>query len=535
MENLSVHLDEKGRKVIATFKPAGAVSTVTAEELARAVVAAGFGEYGLLQPAIDLATEKHNSGEAFEIEVAEAMDGSFALSIAPDMLAVYLSCSPARGGTRVERQSVLDEAMKRGISATLDLDAIDRALHEGGDKVLIASGKAPVPGVDGKFELLFPRIKERTPHLDAQGMADFRDLGDIVTVNPGDRLMRIVAPTEGEPGVTVTGKLIPVRAGKKVSFPGKLEGVAIDAADPNVLVSVITGAPAALKDAVKVDPVFTIQDVDLHSGNISFDGTIHVMHDVHVDMSIKASGDIFVDGTVENASLTAGGDIVVRGGIIGASELHAHSSQKSHPQDIFCEGSCTAHFVQNAHISAGNGIFIHDSAMLSELVAGQQIVVGDENSRKGEIIGGIVRATMLIKAKNIGAPSGLRTIVIAGADQQLHERLNASVKEREAAEHKLADIIRLLGLVRLHPDRLPAETVMTAKAMRDALNVEIETLHDQEAELNREIALADGAQVIAEKHVFGGVEIRIGVEHYSTNEPREGGVFHITEEGLVFD
>jgi len=95
---------------------------------------------------------------------------------------------------------------------------------------------------------------------------------------------------------------------------------------------------------------------------------------------------------------------------------------------IECDGSCTARFVQNAHISAGNGIFIHDVAMLSELTAAHQIIVGDKGSRKGEIIGGITRATMLVKAQNIGSSAYVKTVVIAGADKLLHERQNSTIK-----------------------------------------------------------------------------------------------------------
>lgn len=304
--------------------------------------------------------------------------------------------------------------------------------------------------------------------------------------------------------------------------------------DPELLIAAISGSPVAMKDTAAVEPICTIQDVDLHTGNITFNGTIHVSHDVHVDMTLKATGDIYVDGTVENALLEAGGDIIVKGGIIGSSELHINPNEKFHSA-ILCQGSCTARFVQNAHITAGEGIFIHDLAMLSTLTAGHQIVVGDANSRKGELIGGTARATMLVKAKNIGSDSSVGTLVIVGADQRLHERLNLAIKDREAAEHKLADIVKLLELSLSHPGRIPPETIKTAEATRDALKVEIETLREIEAGLHQEISLADGAQVIAEKHIFAGAEIRIGLEHYTVSELKEGGVFHIIEDKLILD
>jgi uncharacterized protein (DUF342 family) len=191
--------------------------------------------------------------------------------------------------------------------------------------------------------------------------------------------------------------------------------------------------------------------------------------------------------------------------------------------------------VQNAHISAGNGIFIHDIAMLSDLTAGHQIIVGDKDSRKGEIIGGAARATMLVKAQIIGSPTFVKTVIVVGANQLLHEQHSIASKALEAAEHKLADITKLLELSKQHPGRLPPETVKTAESTRDSLNTEIETLRESESGLRKEIDIANKAQVIAGKHVFGGTEIQIGLKHYKTTDDREGGVFHLNEEGdLIF-
>lgn len=532
--NLSIHLDETGKRVIASFTPAEETVSITADDLRRAIESAGFGGHRIDQVLVEQAARKYNANEAFDLEVGRAVDGKFSVRISPDMLTAYLSCTLPQGGEAVQLQSVLDEIARSGITARLDDEAIDFALREGGDNIPIAQGKPPVQGRDARFEILFPNMKEKHPHFDEYELANFRELGGIVTVNAGDKLMKIVAPTEGEPGETVTGKVIPVKSGKSASFPSRLDGAVVDENDPNVLLAAISGSPSVQKDSVSVDPVYTVKDVDLHTGNITFKGTVHVTHDVHTDMTIKATGDIYVDGTVENALLEAGGDIVVMGGIIGASEEHG-SPTETFQAAIKCDGSCTARFAQKAHITAGDGIFIHDLAILSELTAGHQIVVGDEHSRKGDIIGGVARANMLVKAKNIGADSGVKTLIVAGADARLYERRSAAVRERKAAEHKLADIIKLLELNRSHPGRIPAAAIESAEATRDALGAEIETFNQIEAEIDKEIELSEGAEVIAEKHVFGGAEIVIGIKHYLATELKEGGVFRIREDELVFD
>lgn len=534
IKNLSFQLGGKGELVIASFKPEGKTDAITLDQFMQAIKAAGFGGYKILQPSLEDAVAKYNSGEAFEIAVAEALDGKCSIRIDSNLMSAYLSCTLPQGGAPVQMKDVLQEAENKGITATLDLKAIDQALRKGEEDILIASGKPPVHGEDGKFECLVPAKKERGPRLDEHGLADFRELGEIVAVHSGEGLMRLIPPTDGVPGETVTGKIIPVKPGKKVKFATKLEGVAFEPSDTNLLIAAVSGCPVVSKDGVSVEPIYKVKNVDLHTGNITFIGTVQASGDVQAGMTIKASGDIFVDGTVESAILEAGGDIVVKGGIIGGSEQHESPDGKFHSA-IKCEGSCTARFVQNAHISAGNGIFIRDLAMLSELTAGHQIILGDKGSRKGDIIGGTAQATMLVKAQNIGSPSFLKTVVVVGANQLLYEQHSIAAKAIETAEEQLAHVIKLLELARLSPDKIPAATVKSAEATREALNAEIETLRENEMALQKEIDIAKKARVEVEKHVFGGTEIRIGLEYYKTTEDREGGVFHLNEEGkLVF-
>ena len=533
IKNLSINLDKEGQKIIASFTPEGEADAITLEDIRQAIHSAGFGGYNILQPSLEEATSKYNSGEAFEIIVGEALDGKFSIRIDANLMAVYLSCTLPRGGTPVQLQNIQQEVGKQGITVALDLDAIDKTLREGGNNILIAKGRPPVEGVDGRIESTIPAMKEKTPHLDEHGLADFRDLGEIVTVHEGEVLMRLILPTNGDPGETVTGKPFPVKQGKSVAFSTNLDGAILDPNDPTRLVAAISGCPVIVKDGVTVDPVFNVQDVDLHTGNINFSGAVHVSGDVQGDMTIIASGDIYVDGTVGNAMLESGGDIIVKGGIIGGSELHADRGEKFHAS-VKCKGSCTARFVQNANITAGNAIYIHDISMLSTLTAGHQIIVGDKGSRKGDIIGGKIHATMLVKAQNIGSPAYLTTVVSAGADNLLHERLDANTETREAAVHELGNIIKLLEIARLSPGRIPPETVKTLGTTRDALNAQIAHLREEEVELRNEMDIANRAQIVVEKHLFGGAEISIGLMHQHVTKDKEGGVFHLSNGELVF-
>jgi len=463
-------------------------------------------------------------------------DGKFSLRPATDLSAIYLSYTlPSGGGTQVLPESVIGAAKSHGVVAELDVEAIKKTLLEGGTNIRVCYGRAPVHGTDGYLKILVDNMKKRSPHLDENGLADFRDLGKIVTVKQGDPLMRIVDPTEGEPGLTVTGKEIPAKPGKAVSFPPGLEGVMADPADPNLLVAAISGCPIVTKNGVRVEAIYRVENVDLHTGNITYDGGVHVAGDVHSGMTVKATGDIQVEGTVENALLDAGGDVIVKCGIIGSDEDN-DAQDKKMLATIKCGGSCTVKFAQDAHIFAGNGIFVHEMAMQSELTAAHQIIVGDEGSLKGELIGGVTRATMLVQAHNIGSDDHPRTIVIVGNDKDLYERLRECNEKHKIADNKFADVLMALGAAKKTPGKITAEAMAELDAERVALYAEIAEHTEETLQIKKEIDLAQQAQVVVEKQVFAGAEIRIGQRHYEAMQDREGGVFKLGGKGeLVFD
>lgn len=532
LNDLIFHLDEEGKNVIAHFSPAGDASNITFSDFRLAVHAAGFGEYKLDVPALQDAAAKYTASEAFELVIGKAVDGEFDIRIDADHINAYLTCFPACGGVPITLTQILEDAKSKNIAVPLDLEAVDHALKEGSDNILIASGKAAIHGAEGKFENLILDAKERCPHLNKYGLVDFRELGEVLVVHKGDPLMRRILATNGEAGLTLSGQTIPAKPGENVAFSTRLKGAEFDLADNNLLLAAIDGCPILQKNGVSVEPIYSVKNVDLHTGNIDFMGTVKVTGEIHTGMTVKASGDIFVSETVEGVTLIADGDINVKGGIIGRTE---RGSAESHPTTITCKGTCNANFVQNAHISAGDSIFIRDFSMHSELNAGHQIVVGDGNSRKGYLIGGTARATMRVKAKTIGSPARLKTIVVAGADQSLQELLVAISKAREKALSKLLNVIKLLEMASAQPGRLPKETVEAAEKTRNNINAEMAEITQDEIAIKKEIAACKEAQIVAEKKFLEGVEIHFCMRHTTMVTDKEGGVFQLKEGELAFN
>ena len=532
LKYLSIRLGEDGRAVMACFSPEGDVEETTLSNFRKAIEIAGFGECDLDEDALLEATGNYNDRTPFELAIGAASDGEFFIKIDDDQLSAYLTCFNPRGGIAVTLESILEEAENKEITVDLDMEAIKRAIAEEGDSVLIASGKPAEDGLDSRFESLLPEMKERVPQVDEEGIANFRDLGEILVVYTGDSLMRRYPAGDGEPGFTISGAPIPAKKGMSLEFTAGLEGAEIDSNDLDLLIAKIDGCPYLIPNGVKVEPVYTVKNVDLHSGNIDFLGTVIVTGEVQSGMTIKADGDIHIKGSTEGAILIAKGDIVVTGGLIG----HPEKPETELTIDPITEagGSVNANFTQNAVINAGQGIFIRDYTMMCKLNAAVQIVVGD-GSRRGHIIGGVSTAGLLIKAKTIGSPSRSRTVVIARTSDTLYARMAKLSESRDDLKVRRFKVRKLIDLAVNKPDRVSASALESANSTLASLDDEEQQLNLDEVQLKKEIAASRGAMIKAEHHFLEGVEVRVGTKRATTTKDRSGGTYRLKDDELIFE
>ena len=529
---LSIYLNKEGHTLMASFTSEGIVEMINVDDFKRSIDEAGFGECVLNEVTILEATSKYIAGEPFEITIGDAVDGEFFIQIDDDRLNAFLTCIPGHGGCAVTPESVIEEARNKIISAELDMEVIERAINENGDHALIAHGRQPEVGHDSEFKSLLPEAKEHVPQVDEDGIANFRDLGEILIVHTGDPVMRRVPATLGEPGITISGQPIPAMPGRDDPYSVKLEGVEIDPEDPDLLKSTIDGCPTLLENGVRVEPVYTIRNVDLHSGNIDFLGTVIVTGGILSGMTVKADGDIHVKGSVVGVVLLAKGDVIVGGGIIG----HDDKTNKEHADHarVECNGTCTANFTQNARITAGKNILIRDFTMMSKLVAAEQVIVGDE-THTGQIIGGFTTAGVLVQSGIIGAPTRSRTVVIAKTSDLLFARMAAITEAMDAAKVKLSKFVRLLDLAANRPDRVSEKDIKLAESGRSEVDAEIANIKLDEAELKKEILISRGAHITAKKKFLEGVEVKIGPKVAKVIRDKERGTYRLKNDELIYD
>ncbi|MDX9886189.1 FapA family protein [Thauera sp.] len=529
--DLRLLFDEASRTLSASLAPDPRFPRIDALWLRSRLAAAHHADLQIRPEPIKQLIARYNAGEAVPpIEIAHCVDASLQIMVSLDGLSARLTLIPPKGGKPATKVDVLTQIQAKGIVEGVLVDEINRAIAEGkADDLVIARGREPLPGEDGKLESLLPETRERVPSVNASGRTDYRDLGEVQIVRAGDALMRRHPPTRGTEGLSVLGRPLPAKAGRDARFAAGLRGVAPSVDDPDLLVAATDGQPVQVKGGVIVEPVYTVDTVNLATGNINFDGTVRVRNDVQAGMSIRATGDIEVGGTVEPATLEADGNIVVKGGVLGGlggktagKDMSAHA--------IRCGGSFSAGYAQQARISAGDSIFIDDLAMQCQLDAANHIRIG--NLRRGHIIGGLTRACLSIHARVIGAPNRVRTEIEVGNDPALAQAAQEKAAERDGKENKLLEIGKLLTVADRNPGKVSPEIIARAEESASALSGEIESLRSEEEDLRHRLMLTQQARVNAESAIHEGVSVSMGDKTLRIPHERGASTIRLAEQGL---
>ena len=534
---LVFRLNEDSRKLAAIYTPVEEKAPIDRAWLARKIEAEGYGRLFFFEPALaQLLSQYAKASEVFTLEIGEVRDAAATVEVSADKMSAYLSVTPPCGGNALTRDDIARAlAQKKVVSGILD-ENIRAVLAAGAaQKQLIAQGREVVNGEDGRLQCLVAMAKDHHPHFDERNVANYRDLGGVATVRQGERLMRRIPATLGQAGENVTGQAIPAKPGKDMMFASRLKGVTVDPENPDVLLAETPGQPVLVNNGITVEPVVVMRAIDLSSGNLAFEGSIQVVGDVREGMVVKATGDIHVGGTVEAAMLIAGGDVIIKGGIIGHAPVREHADAKAaNIARIRCNGSCSAHFIENAGVEAGDSILVDQFVMQSELAALNQVVVGKPGTGSGRIIGGLIEATLLVQAGIIGSDAGVNTRVMVGTNPFLHEKLKQADAELQATLKELEEVMKLVDFIESHPGRVKPEISEKAGNTRAALEQKRDQLLANNQELAAQIELAESAKVVAEKAVFNNVQIEINGKFHRVERQRSGGTFTLKEGEIDF-
>jgi len=339
-------------------------------------------------------------------------------------------------------QEIENTIKAAGVIEGIDYNVLKRIAYEkqAVKDTIFARGIPPQKGDDAKL-IWYVKQGPPVPSTDNNGFVDYKWSQSFEYVKKGRELVSKLPPTEGSSGVDVFGHLV-WKKGQDVPLP-QGENTAITP-DGLSLYSLIDGYAFIRDGRVTVDNTCKITgDVDYNTGNLKFDGNIHITGDVRSGFSVYATETIIIEGSVEAANVySQQGDIVVKCGIIG-----------KHKAKIIAGGSLYSGFIQDANVSVKKQVVVDHYIINSQIASGGVVNV---KRNEGLIRGGRVISDRYIEAKEIGASRNIVTEI--GINEVSREGPTKHIFELEqelvAHKEKLAILEKHISFFKLLRERL---------------------------------------------------------------------------------
>lgn len=435
-------------------------------------------------------------------EKINILDEVAIVDIALDRLNAYVKFYPQmEGGRPLTKDQIVQEMVKAGVKYGVDNEAIEAymANRQYMRSYCMAKATPQVEGHDAVVKYFFNTDLTMKPKLNEDGSVDFHQLDMISPVAQGQLIAELTPMDPGRPGIDVMGKVIKQIKVRNRTLRG---GKNIKISDDGLRAySEISGHASLEGEMMFVSNTFEVAaNVDTSTGDITYEGNVTVHGNVNSGYSVNAKGDIIVQGVVEGANLTAGGNIILQRGVSGMEKAV-----------IKAGGNVISKFIESATVIA-EGYVTADSIMHSDVTAKGDVTA---DGKKGFISGGTIRSTTLISARNIGSNLGATTVLECGIDSVIVDEYHALDKELTDNFDELEKLVPIIQnlLKRLKLEgKLPPDKLLQLKrsnADRERLLTRNDEIDKRMAELKEKIDAYVGGSVRAEGIIHPGCKIVI--------------------------
>ena len=457
-----------------------------------------------------------NAKKPVEVKIGNQMvppvDESVVITISDDgMEATGRFYPPSTGGKILKKEEVEGELVRLGVRHGIIKENIDTFFsnRQYCTDIILAKGTSPVNGRDAKITYHFNTNNNAKPKMNEDGSVDFHQLDVITKVKAGDILATLEPVIYGKPGMDVLGKVIPpVKVLNRIFRFGKNIHLSEDGL---TMYSDVSGHVKLDIDKVIVADTYDVSgDVDTSTGDINYEGNVHVKGNVITGFSVRAKGDIEVDGVVEGATLIAEGNIILKRGIQGMNRGRLEA-----------EGSVITKFIESCEVISGGNVAA-GAILHSKVSAKGEINV---NGRNGSVTGGTLRSASLITVKSAGSTMGTHTSLEVGIDPIIVDELHSMEKEISAMENEREQLIQVITLlqkklasgVKLPDDKRNALEI--ASKGSDSLEEKIVNGKKRYEELKAIVDSLEGGRVKVSNIAYPGVKIVISnVTYYVRSE-----------------
>lgn len=440
--------------------------------------------------------------------------GDFELTTSDDGMFLLLSVRPpVAGGDAVAINDVLRQLKAWNIKRGVDLNTIRRCLHQaskGQDvkNVVVVRGKLALPGKDARVEYFARRNNELPP--EAVGLR-YIEQAQALLCREGDVVMKYIPIIPGEPGHTAMGQPLdpPLPADIEVSVGRNIRQ------DGHDFIAEVTGVVIFEGNHVEARKALILnQDVTSKNEPIDFDGEVHIHAAVRSGASIKATGNIIIDGPVEAAHLESQeGDVVLRSGVAGKHMAIIRAGRDIHTR-----------FAESANLLAGRDITMQVGSLHCDLIAYQSI---QAIQGKGQLAGGTIMAGDRIRVKQLGARGGVPTKVTVGLSPAVLQEIGEIDKQAVHTVERKANCTQLIQQIeraigdplKLQPREL--ETYTKLRQLQVVCDVQLRKFTQQRREKLAEALQSHDGRIDIMMNIMPNVTVTIGGGELEP-EPRMG-------------
>lgn len=354
-------------------------------------------------------------------ETEEEKSLHISITVSEDEMEAYLTITDAGG--KYNKDKLLMALKQCGIRFGILEEVLDKLVE--GVKMespfVIARGMEPERGEDGWYEFFFKTKKEKAPKLLEDGSVDYKNTEWFEVVESGQKLAYYHEAARGKNGLSVLGRVIPAKKGKEKNMLSGKGFVLLP--DQRTYLAAEKGVVELNGDHLEVSRLLVMEDMTIASGKVDFDGSVYIMGNVGNGTSVRATGDIIIDGFVEAANIESGGTIILRQGVNAFSN-----------GIIRAENDVNGKFFEAVKVYS-NGNIQANYCMNSELYAEGKVMI---TGVTGTFIGGKACAAQGFQAYNVGNYVGLPTYLNLGVNDLILRKYSNVQEELSEVDNQLA-------------------------------------------------------------------------------------------------
>lgn len=450
-----------------------------------------------------------------------SFDGSVELVISQDqMSALFLIHQAGEGGSMPGeneiRKILLENNVCFGINDAKIAELVYgfRAGKYPSEPVVIAEGKLPKNGENGKVEFAFNTETSLKPKQNSDGSVDYKSINIINSVSKNQLLATLVPPTKGISGKDVRGVIVKPTDGSEVKLPSGTN-THIDPSDPSRLLASVDGVVRFTGTTVEVNEGFLISgNVDFSTGNIKYEKSVIVNGDVKSGFDVDCGGDLQVGGTIEDSHLVVGGNVLCKYGFIGQGRGLLET-----------KGDVNLSFSKNQTIKCRKNVNIAKEALNCRIFARNSIII---HGKPLSAAGGTLSARDSIILYSVGNQTGIKTFLEVGLDFILVEELEKTEKhfielatnysKLNESYKKYEKIISIKRSLSSKEQDVFDKLVVTMAKHKQQMDV----LEERKKIITSKMYQLNGAFVKIEHSAMPGTLIKIGERHHLIKEELVG-------------